>query len=1367
MAWFVLLSLLPLSYVSWKSYDHAKRSLLEEASKILNSNLALKERFIQNWFHYRFTDLNHQAQLDSNLQFLQALRGALDKSERSSQDFVKSYPWVLEVEKYGRELVSIRRDYHLHDVFLIDDKAQILFTVARETDLGTSLITGEHAHTNFARTCREVLNTGKSMFSDFEVYAPSGDDLYSFFLAPVVDGEGAVAGVFAYQVTMKRITDLMEDRAGLGDTGVSYLVKSDALSLDKRMYLRSAMTQGDLAKQYLEQPITSELLERWFAGEYPEGYEKSAAYDNPRGVPVLGNYRSVLIGDEEWCVVVEIHRSEAYAPVHALARDIVIAVVIMIVLVLILAYGVARRLLLPLLRLREVADRIAKGDLETNVHIDSQNEVGELAQSFGDLLESLRYTEGQYASQMWIAKGQVMASETMRGMRNTSEMSSKVLEYITPYIGASIAALYLKDRHEHYHHMGGYAFVGDVEKSFALGESLLGQCAQNQEMIELHTVPDDYLMVQSALGQTKPHHLLMVPLLVGEECVGVAEFGFLEKPHDDVKELLKSVSENMAVSFQVLQSRQTVDELLEGSQIQARELERQKEALKDTNEKLSAQAETLQRSEQALQEQSGALQLSNEELEARRSDLETERLKLKTSNLELEKQRDLLQHQKLELEESERAIREQSKKLSMANQYKSEFLANMSHELRTPLNSMLLLSKHLSDNRDGNLSERQVEDLRVIHDGGSDLLNLINDIMDLSKVEAGKMDVVIEEVSLLTLMENMRRMFEPQALSKGLLFEVSCDEGCPTSFETDGQRLEQVLKNLLSNAIKFTTKQGRVSLKARLDVSGQSTAQALLRASESLQPFGKRKSEEVTAGKLVFVVEDTGIGISKDKQDLIFEAFQQEDGSTSRQYGGTGLGLSICREMGRLLGGHLKLESEVGKGSAFSFELNCPISEPSGEDRDVPSNMVHGPILEDPNSDRTAPMTQKGTETGLGMKDDGEKDRPFLIIEDDPNFAEVIKSMIEDRGYRALVCLSAREGMLKAEEHNPLGIILDLGLPDLHGEKALKQLKANRLTRHIPVHIVSGQSQAHGVLLEGALGLLNKPISSEGLEKMMANMIKLNHDEERQILVVEDDVDTASILKENLRGDYIHVRVASSGAEALEALKTSPWDLMILDLGLPDAHGFEIIDAVAELDPDRVFPIIVYTGNLLSLDERLALKQKGQRLIIKEAESEDFIWDEVGLFLNMAVSHLPPKILAHEELEHHEDRAFKGKKVLLVDDDMRNIYALSQQLRDHGLEVELADNGETALQKLSDDGFEIDLVLMDMMMPVMDGYEATRRIREGDGFADLPIIALTANAMADDRQACFDAGVSDYLTKPVALDKLLAMLRVWMFGRRT
>lgn len=920
------------------------------------------------------------------------------------------------------------------------------------------------------------------------------------------------------------------------------------------------------------------------------------------------------------------------------------------------------------------------------------------------------------ARQDWLQSGQVGLAEAIGGDLTLEQLADNVLAFLSRYVGSQAAVLFA-GQGDRFQQAGALGVPADAPtpETFRLKEGLLGQVAADGRPVLLSEVPDGYLTIGSALGRDTPRHLLIAPARVDGSVNGVIELGFLHPPDALVLELLDAAADAVGVALRSARYRSELQDALEETQRQAEELQVQSEELRVSNEELEEQGRALKESQVRLEQQQVELEQTNSQLEEQAQTLETQRDDLEKVGADLARQ---------------------ARDLEQASQYKSDFLANMSHELRTPLNSLLILAKLLGDNADGNLSEDQVRFARTIQSSGDDLLTLINDILDLSKIEAGHVQVRAEGVSVERVAAELRQLFQPVAETRGLEFAVEIDEGAPEIVETDRQRLEQILKNLLSNAFKFT-ETGGVRLFIRADGDG-----------------------------VAFAVKDTGIGISRDQQASVFEAFQQADGTISRRYGGTGLGLSISRELARLLGGSIALESEPGEGSTFTLTTPRMYDPDAVAARPVPAK---APALGEVPSPSSSPAATRPA-MPRAIEDDRERiagaRRLLLVIEDDDRFAAIVRDLSRELGFQCLVASTAEEALALARRHGPSAIVLDIGLPDQSGLTVLDSLKRDDRTRHIPIHIVSADDHSQTALALGARGYTMKPVRREDLTEVLTDLEETLARTVRRVLVVEDDPIQRDAVERLLGSSQVEIVGVGTAAECLDALARQTFDCMVLDLTLPDASGFSLLETLSE-DGDRAFPpVIVYTGRDLSAEHEQQLQRYSSSIIIKGAKSPERLLDEVSLFLHQVVSDLPPEQQRMIQKARHRDAVLEGRRILVVEDDVRNVYSLTQVLEPRGAVVEIARNGQEAIDALAaaeaDPALAIDLVLMDVMMPVMDGLTATTKIRADPRWARLPILMLTAKAMPDDQARCLDAGANDYMAKPIDVDKLLSLVRVWM-----
>lgn len=925
-------------------------------------------------------------------------------------------------------------------------------------------------------------------------------------------------------------------------------------------------------------------------------------------------------------------------------------------------------------------------------------------------LMSMQILTGKAAQKKahWVRLGINEVTEKIRGELKSSEIGAIVLSFLKTYTGAQVGAIFaLDDKAQELKFLSGMGFSGTVE-SIKVGDGLVGEASRAKDIQVLRDVPTTHLKIKTSLGESDPKAIALIPLLAEGENVGVMELAFRNDLPEEEIEFLDLLSEPVGVALKSAQYKLGLKTLLEKTQQQAEELQTQQEELRVTNEELEQQSRVLKESQ---------------------ARLENQQVELEQSNQQLEEQTQSLEHQASLLNLANRDLEESKKNLEKASKYKSEFLANMSHELRTPLNSSLILAKLLSENKDGNLNAEQVEYANVIYQSGNDLLNLINDILDLSKVEAGKMKITPEPVRIDDVKSSLENVFNPLAGQKNLKFSINVDSKVPDIITTDKLRLEQILKNLLSNAIKFTTK-GSVTLN-----------------------LTKNGSD------IEFQVMDTGLGIKKEEQEKVFGAFHQADGTSSRKFGGTGLGLSISRELAKILNGHISLQSKYGEGSTFT--LHIPEKFSVNEESTPRVEITHVPS-------RKPEEVEK--EIAFSFTDDRDKiekgSRSILIIEDDESFAKILTNLARESGFKALASPTADEGLRLARNFRPEAILLDIRLPDHSGLMVLDQLKSDPKLRHVPVHVISSTDLSKPAREMGAFGYAVKPVDRDQLQVVFQNITSYVSQKKKHVLIVEDNEIQRDHIEELIAGGDVEVDSVSTAEDALKNLSSKTYDCMIMDLGLPDLSGYDLLSKISQENSSYSFPpVIVYTARDLTSEEESKLRHFSNSIIIKGAKSHERLLNEVTLFLHRVESDLPVERQRMLRELRSREKALENKRILIVDDDVRNIFALSSALENWGAEVIIARNGKESLEQLEKQN-HIDLVLMDIMMPEMDGYEAITRIRQDEAYRKLPIIALTAKTMKDDQAKCIAVGANDYLSKPLDIEKLLSLLRVWLPAHR-
>jgi len=951
----------------------------------------------------------------------------------------------------------------------------------------------------------------------------------------------------------------------------------------------------------------------------------------------------------------------------------------------------------------EVATAVTKGDLTRSIQVEASGEVAELKDNINTMIDNLRLTTDRNKEQDWLKTNLARFTGMLQGQRDLTTVGRTLLSELAPLVNAQQGVIYQMETDGTAELVLLSAYADNIEAGhptrLQLGEGLVGQCAAEKRRIFITDLPERTTPIRSGLFTAVPQNVIVLPVLFEDRVKAVIELATLNTFTTSHLAFLEQLTASIGIVLNSIEATMQTESLLKQSQQLAGELTTQQRELQQKNEQLALKA-------QQLAEQNAEVERKNQEIEQAR-----------------------------------RALEEKAKELALTSKYKSDFLANMSHELRTPLNSILVLGQQLGENLDGNLTPKQVEFARTIHGAGTDLLNLISDILDLSKIESGTVSVQAEEVFFTSLLEMAARPFRHEAENRRLTFEVQADPHLPRGFVTDSKRLQQVLKNLLSNAFKFT-EQGKVRLAVKGVTSGWSPDHPVLSTVSSV---------------IAFEVSDTGIGIPQEKQRIIFEAFQQADAGTARKYGGTGLGLAISRELASLLGGEIQLKSAPGEGSTFTLYLPQMYVAPPV------SSKLQQPEVAAPHMHTTSAAIAESVAEQIA--DDRNNLEPgditLLIVEDDLHYAHVLREIGHDRGFKVLLATRGSDALMLAREFTPTAISLDVYLPDMLGWTVLNHLKRDPATRHIPVQMLTLDEDRSHALARGAFAFVNKPASRESLDAALSRMKEYAQPRSKRLLIVEDNAAEQMSIRELLVHDDIDATVVASGKEALDAMHETQYDCMVLDLRLPDMTGFDVLERIAETPSLADMPVVVFTGKELSPDEDARLHALARSVVVKGVESPERLLDETALFLHRDITKLPQNKQKMLDRLHHSDEALVGKKVLVVDDDVRNIFALSSVLERRGMVVLAAGTGAEAIAILESTP-NVAIALMDIMMPQMDGYETMQVIREKPLFHRLPIIALTAKAMKGDRERCLEAGASEYLAKPVNTDQLLSTLRMWL-----
>lgn len=1356
---FVVIGILPLAVVGFFGDRLARQSLLEKSFDKLVTIQALKKKQVESAFKRFENDLKSLA-VNERLSSLIA-----DFENFRHQSGVANVsPFTVEtagyrelVEKYQTTYLEYIETYGYHDLKVISSlTGQVVFTVAGERDLGANLIHGRYKESGLAEIWREVVNSGKTAVIDFAPYEPSNGVESLFIGTPVYNGAGTMVSVIVLQLTPSFVNAIMDSRDGMGKSGESYLIRW--FEETGRYEFRSNMLSMG-SGSYVVGFELERIPEYWKVASSASFDGGSGEFLDSAGKEVLIAHDRLNIPGIKWYQISKIDQQEVLAPVREQLYQGMILTAILSALIVLSAWIFSRRIVRPIIADVEFAEAISTGNLDATLDLQQKDELGVLARTLNGMAGRLKETD-------WMKRGKEGLDDRLRGETDLKSLGTKFISYIVDHMEGQLGAFYLY-RDEMLELVASHAFT-DRSGNFnrlRLGEGLVGQAALEQRMVIFANVKEAAPEYNFGVDQQSPRYFLVAPLIFEREIVGAFLIGSFSPFTALQRRFVEDNLENVAIFVNMAKSRQTIQRLYEQAQEQQDELlvvnkglEARTKQLKESEAELQAQQEELRVTNEELEERTEALQKSQRELQAQQEELRVTNEELQERTENLEKQKVALRQKTAQLVKAQKEIEKKADELELGSKYKSEFLANMSHELRTPLNSILILSQILAADKNNNLDAKQIDAARAIHSSGSELLTLINEILDLSKVEAGKIELYMEEVRIADMIGDVRRVFKDLAEEKGLSFDIAIDPDLPATLFTDSQRVQQILRNLLTNAFKFTHRGG-----VRLKVSRPSSAIALTKGE---------------AGNLIaFAVQDDGIGIAEAQQEVIFKAFQQADGSTSRTYGGTGLGLSISRELTKLLGGTIHLESKEGEGSTFTFIVpERPLAGPEAKPVEGGVNGVDNNSGADdrqnakaievrpPARDKVARTNDRAEEGGL---DDDQKrlnpdDKTLLIIEDDPNFAGVMRDFARERGFKCILAESGETGLHYADYYRPDAIILDIGLPGIDGWEVMARLKENPGLRHIPVHFMSAADSAMDALRQGAVGFLAKPVTIEKVDEAFARIKNIIMKPVSRLLVVEDDKIQAESIKNLVGNGDVATTLVSTGREALAELASGEYDCLILDLGLSDMTGFELLDRIRACEVCARVPVIVYTGRDLTREEEENLRRFTESIIIKGVRSPERLLDESALFLHRVEANLPEHQKEKIRMGQRQEGVFEEKTILVVDDDMRNVFALTNLLEEKGVKVVVARDGLESLERLARNK-KIDLVLMDIMMPKMDGLEAMRRIREKPEFKDLPIIALTAKAMKGDRAKCIEAGANDYLAKPVDTDRLISILKVWLY----
>ncbi len=1356
---YLISGIVPLVLIGLLGLRFASDALLDKSADQLITVQSLRKARIEHDFAMRLESVRRLNQRNDIINLFTEI-ATLRASRKDGGLDVAAPDYRAIVNRFTPSLRHYLATYTYRDLLLLGADGRVLYSLADDPGLGSSLDTGLLRDSGLARLWQRISVTRQTAIVDFSAYA---DGSHAAFIGqPYFGRDGRMAGIVALRMGPEMVDAIVSSRAGMGQTGESYILSFDK---EKSRFEFRTTVQTTGAGRWTMGTTLPRPLAYWDKARDAKGVNTVGQYADSEGNPVLVAHDGLDIPHVEWYLFSKINHAEVIAPIRRLGFDVLALGVFIVLFVGVGSLLFADNFTAPILKATTLAQSIAAGELDVAIATDRNDELGDLSRALDAMARRLRDHD-------WLKTGNERLDDALRGEHDPEQLSQRLLAFMVEHFQVPLGAVYLTCGDARVLRLAARHGWTDRDgarlASVGFGDGIVGQTAENRTPTFLDAADADAPVVDYGAGEITPTRFAVIPLVFEGATLGVLLLAGFAAFDETQRRFLRDCHGNIGVLLAAAESHQTIEALLKKSheqetdlrignaelqrQAQAlieseRELQTQQEELRVINEELEEQTRALRKSEAELQSQQEELRVTNEELEERTQELETRSRAIQRQNQELTAARD--------------EIRQKVKELETANRYKSEFLANMSHELRTPLNSILILSQLMAENRAGNLSARQVESARTINASGSNLLKLINDILDLSKVEAGKIDLTVEAMPVAGFVADIERVFRPVSENRGIPFAIDVADDAPQALTTDSHRLQQVVRNLLSNAFKFTEPGGKVGL-------------AIARPAAADLPAGCALTPETS---VAFTVTDQGIGIPAERQADIFEAFRQADGGTSRKYGGTGLGLSISRRLAEALGGVITLKSEPGKGSAFSVIL--PVGETVAPAVPVAASTEESKPAPEPEAAAPAPTAQPAKAAksrpadpplpSIGAAEEVPDDRrvlvpgekSLLIVEDDSDFARILSDLAHDRGFKCLIAADGESGLHFADYYKPSAIILDIGLPGIDGWEVMARLKDNPETRHIPVYFISGADNALDALRMGAVGFLTKPIGVERVEEAFAKIEDVINKPVSSLLVVEDDPVQREAIRQLIGNGDVVSTVAGSGTEALSALAEKPFDCMIFDLGLKDMSGFDLLERLRGMPHCARLPIIIYTGRELTKDEEEELQRHAES-IIKGVRSPERLLDESALFLHRVEATLPERQRAMIRMMHDRDAALKDRTVLLVDDDMRNVFALSGVLEDKGLKVLIARDGRESLSKLAEHP-DIDLVLMDIMMPEMDGYEAMRAIRKKREFAKLPIIALTAKAMKGDRNKCVEAGANDYLAKPVDTEKLLSLLRVWLY----
>jgi len=1342
--------MVPMLITEMISLQSAQKAQRKQVLTNLDSIVVQKSNMIDQLFAQEQSHVQIVSQMPQAILSIKSLIAGFEQGVNS--------PAYQKELSYLKPLMStILRQRELRGIYAVSAHGDIIFSLDQRSDFGSNLFSGKYNQSQLAIVAKQALASNQPVHSKFSHYAGDSDKFSAFVAGPII-ANGKALGAIVFQLSPSKLDFIVKDYTTLKQTGETVLAK---LTGDKAMFISPLRFNVNAAENVVVELNASAGVPIQEAVQGVNGRGDSVDY---RDTKILASWR--YLPKYNLGIVVKIDEQEAFQDVKQQQTIIYLIALGIAIPFLFFAYVISRRFTRPIIDMVVSTNAISNGDLEQHIDVTSEDEIGQLASSINEMSAHINRAFKEEESNRWLQQGIEQLSETMRGNQISTDLSDNIVAFVSNYLNAKVGSLYIVKEQE-LELAGGFAFVPHFgNQVIAFGDGLVGQSAISKQVMMITEVPEDYASISSSLGEITPKNLMIYPVIKEDVVIGVIELGWIGDQHPQCLEFLDAICESVGTALSVADSHHKLQLLLDQSQQQMEELQVREEELRAINEEVEQRSAQLAQSQKELERQSNELQTTNDALEQKTLSLESQNAAVEAKNKQIE--------------QSKQEIELKADQLEASSRYKSEFLANMSHELRTPLNSMLILSRILADNDEGNLDGDQIESALVINNSGQQLLTLINDILDLSKIEAGKMEVNFEPFSLVMIANELNAQFQPIAKEKGLNLVLDIGNDLPSMQMLDVQKTQQILKNLLSNALKFTD-------------SGDVCLRAMIAPADTVFVNESLNQHPVMSISVI----DSGIGISEEKTKAIFEAFQQADGSTSRKYGGTGLGLTISRHLTELIDGELSVTSETNVGSTFS--LHIPMTAAEGEQISAETlahnsssvtPLVTAPVAASAPETTAQPVAEptKILETPLPQYSADNTDKFIVIIEDDVGFSKVLAQLARKAGFDCVIGNTGKKGLALIKANKTSGVILDLGLPDMQGDELLDLLKKNDETKDIPVHIISGQYKSKELTDKGAAGFHQKPIDQSDIRKLLSSFIKKtsNKSEQQKIIIFDDSSANAHLDLSFLNHAQVETQAVHSFDELSHSLGNAdePIKGVIIKSQSLGSDGAHWLDHSYQHTQDANISIILFLDQEPSKQQKDQLEKYACHVILDGSHSTQRLHDEVGLFLSQFSQEQSPQALTQPAVpakpaatkptpalvtpppSAQSSVSVQGCNVLLVDDDLRNTFALSKVLKKQGMIVTLADNGQMALDTLyANDA--IDIVLMDIMMPVMDGHEAMTRIRQNDKYATLPIIALTAKAMQEDRRKCVEAGASDYLTKPVDVDKLVAMMKVWLYQEVT